>query len=106
MEHCVAIGRLSQSRKSEDYLPLFRMAPEYPRRMLARGRQAIMDVSFIVDENGFVREPKIVNASEHSRGFEKAALRAVERFCYAPIVVDGMAVPVEDIRTRISFLLE
>lgn len=104
-EHCVAIGRLSQVRPDQDYLPLFRQAPRYPPELLGRGREGFVEVSFTVDELGFVRDPKVINEGDDHRGFAEAALKAVERFRYAPRFEDGEAVAVSGVKTRITFEL-
>jgi TonB family protein len=104
-EHCIAIGRLSQVRPDQDYLPLFRQAPRYPPELLGRGREGFVEVSFTVDELGFVRDPKVINEGDDHRGFAEAALKAVERFRYAPRFEDGEAVAVEGVKTRITFEL-
>jgi len=40
------------------------------------------------------------------RSFEAAALEALERFRYAPVFVDGVATPIENVKTRVSFRIE
>lgn len=104
-EHCIAIGRLSQMRPDQDYVPLFRQAPRYPPELLGRGREGFVEISFTVDELGFVRDPEVINEGDDHRGFEEAALKAVERFRYAPRFEDGEAVAVEGVKTRITFEL-
>jgi len=120
-EHCVAIGKLNELRPNKDYQPLFRMAPSYPKQLLAQGIEGYVDFSFTIDENGFVRDPQVVNrastgrpdsrsinermVSLEDRSFDAAALKVVERFRYAPRFVDGKAVAVEGIKTRVTFEL-
>lgn len=120
-KHCVAIGRDSQFSPNQDYVPLFRAAPEYPHSQLRQGIEGHVDLKFTVDENGFVRNPVVIEevsdgringfrsvltgsqGKAEYRSFEAAAMAAVERFRYAPRFVDGVAVPVEGVKTRISF---
>ena len=104
-EHCVAIGRLSKLRGDQDYEPLFRMAPTYPRAMLSQRAEGFVDIAFTVDESGFTRDLEVVKTGRGDRGFEKAAIEAVERFRYAPRFEDGEAVSVDNVKTRISFEL-
>lgn len=120
-EHCLAVGRESPARPDQDYVPLFRMAPVYPTMMLAQGIEGHVDFEFTIDENGFVRDavvvgevadgrPDLVRArvgtSQEDRSFQNAARAAVERFRYAPRFVDGEAVAVDGVKTRISFRIE
>ena len=119
--HCLAVGRESPARPDQDYVPLFRMAPVYPTMMLAQGIEGHVDFEFTIDENGFVRDavvvgevadgrPDLVRArvgtSQEDRSFQNAARAAVERFRYAPRFVDGEAVAVDGVKTRISFRIE
>lgn len=120
-QHCVAIGRISKMRPNGEYQPLFRMAPRYPAELLMSGIEGFVDLEFTVDESGFVRDPHVITAAQtgrsasHSRfgyydkadrSFEVAALEALERFRYAPRFVDGVATPVENVKTRISFRID
>ncbi len=101
-EHCIAIGAITPVDPDQDYLPLFRVAPEYPEDMLARRKQGYVDFEFTVDENGFVRDAVVIER-EGGRSFETKALAAVERFRYAPRFENGEPVPVEGVKTRITF---
>ena len=118
-EHCVAVGELSPQRETSDYQPLFRMTPRYPQLMRAARREGSVVFEFTIDEDGFVRDPKIIERAEGRKiyrtdsvhrfdredmNFDAAALEALERFRYAPRVVDGKPVPVSGVKTRISFV--
>ena len=85
-----------------DLLPIMTVPPEYPDRMAARGTEGWVIVEFTVDELGRVIDPRVIDAYP-SRGFDKAALRAVMRYKYKPRVIDGSAVPVHGVRQRIVF---
>ena len=87
-----------------DYLPIVRVAPVYPARALSRGLEGHVDLSFTVTAAGTVRDPIIIFST--SSLFERAATRAVLKFKYKPRVVDGIAVDVSDVKTRITFKIE
>lgn len=87
-----------------DYLPIVRVAPVYPARALSRGLEGYVDLSFTVTSAGTVENP-VVDFSTSSL-FERAAIRAVLKFKYKPRVVDGVAVNVPNVKTRISFKIE
>jgi protein TonB len=76
----------------------FQPTPVYPFEAKHAGLTGHVQVEFIVDERGEVREPRIVNSS--SRIFEEATLRAVAKWRFEPgrrqgaIVKFRMAVPV------------
>jgi hypothetical protein len=122
-EHCIVIGRLTAQSLDQDRQPLFRMAPRYPSKQLISGEQGYVDLEFDIDEQGFVRDPTVVELMStpplysvsaermrsfgpENRSFEAAALQALERFRYAPKFVHGQAVRVENVTTRISFELD
>ena len=111
-QHCVAIGSESQFTPDQDYEPLFRVAPQYPVSMLRSNKEGRVDLEFMIDENGFVQEPVIIDRQingkdrKNKSDFDKAAIDAVKRFRYAPRFVDGEAVATAGVRTRISFALE
>jgi len=119
--HCIAIGRISKLRPNQEHQPLFRLTPRYPANLLRSGIEGHVDFKFTVDKNGFVRDPQIIDTVQTGRpsrprnvrdfdksdlSFEAAALDALERFRYAPVFVDGVATPIEDVKTRISFRIE
>jgi protein TonB len=87
-----------------DYLPIVRVAPVYPARALSRGLEGYVDLSFTVTETGTVTDPVILFST--SSLFDRAAERAVLKFKYKPRVVDGVAVSVPNVKTRISFKIE
>ncbi|MGH8285082.1 MAG: TonB family protein [Steroidobacteraceae bacterium] len=68
------------------------VAPEYPPRALDKGESGSVTVEFVVDVSGQPRDVR-VTASEPEAVFDKAALSAVRRWRYEPVIVDG--VPVE-----------
>lgn len=87
-----------------DYLPIVRVAPVYPARALSRGLEGYVDMSFTVTTAGTVRDPIVLFST--SSLFERAATRAVLKFKYKPRVVDGVAVDVPGVKTRITFKIE
>ena len=103
-KHCLAIGRMSPARESQDHQPLFRLAPTYPSLQQRRGVEGHVIVEFTIDDSGFVKDA-VVDSSTRG-GFEKSALAAVEKWRYAPRFENGVAVSTPNIRTRIGFVLE
>ena len=90
-QHCIAIGRMRPWTDTQDQLPLYRSEPKYPRNLGRSGKDGMVQLSFIVDESGFVTQPKIITSVGGS-GFEKASLRAIKQWRYAPKFVDGKPV--------------
>ncbi|MEO0573995.1 MAG: TonB family protein [Pseudomonadota bacterium] len=87
-----------------EYLPLARVAPDYPRSALRDGIQGYVDFSFTVDTRGRPTDIQIVGG-ENVRVFAESAKRALRRFKYKPRVVDGVAVDVPNVETRIRFAI-
>jgi TonB family protein len=70
---------------------LQRVAPEYPPEAERRGVEGSVDVSFTIDPEGKVTDV-IVDHSEPSEIFDRAAASAVRRWRYEPKVMDGTPV--------------
>ncbi|WP_160152363.1 energy transducer TonB [Microbulbifer sp. ALW1] len=90
-----------------DPLPIYKPAPRYPRRALARGIEGYVVVEFTISTNGSVKNPSVVGGYD-SAGvptdiFNSAALNAVERFKYRPLMSEGQPVEKHGVRNRISF---
>lgn len=80
---------------------LVNVVPIYPARMLALGVEGYVDVRY--DVNAMGRAENIEVTYTTHRGFEKAAIRGVERIRYQPRTIDGRAVPVRGVEKRFSF---
>jgi protein TonB len=86
----------------QNVIPIVRVEPVYPQRALDRGIEGWVEVEFTVTEVGGVSEPTILG-SRPSGVFDRAALRAIERWKYEPKVVDGQPVPRPGMRNRFLF---
>lgn len=84
--------------------PIFRVAPQYPTRLLENGTEGYVRVMFTVTAVGNVTDVKVIESSHP--GFERNAVRAAEKFKYKPKVVNGIAVEVKGVTNRIEFNLE
>jgi protein TonB len=88
-----------------DLMPIVAITPDYPERAKKMGAQGYVTLEFTVDRRGQVRDARVLEAQP--RGiFERSALRAIERFRYRPRVVDGKALAVTGVRTRLRFSLD
>lgn len=92
-----------------DPLPIYKPAPQYPRRALSRGIEGYVVVEFTITSNGSVKNPRVVGGYDSAGAptdvFNNAALNAVERFKYRPPMSEGQAVEQHGVRNRISFKL-
>lgn len=88
-----------QSRlKRTRYVP-----PEYPERALAQKITGSVTVEFVVSKEGVPLDIRVVSA-EPAGTFDRAALAAVRRWRYEPVVIDNVPQEVPA-RTTIRFTL-
>lgn len=87
-----------------EYLPIVKVAPQYPRRALQRGLEGYVLLEFTVTSQGSVKDPKVLESSPPGI-FDRAAIRAALKFKYKPRVIDGNPTKVEGVRNRIKFTL-
>jgi len=118
-EHSIAIGRDTPADSDQDYLPIFRPRPNYPKVMRQRRIEGFVDIEFTVNESGFTENARVIRAvtsdpqraekalasDDVNESFSVAALLAVKRFRYAPRFENGVAMPVENVKARVSFKL-
>ena len=104
-EHCVILGRAEPVSDPRDLKPIYFKAPRYPASALSARAEGFVEFAFTVDENGAVRDPRILRTVGPD-SFEAAALSALERFRYPPRIVDGVPVATEGMTTKISFKIE
>ena len=80
------------------------VAPEYPQAAMAQKIAGSVTLEYNVDIRGEPRDIHVVEATPPGV-FDQAATNAVKRWRYAPTVVNGTAVDVPGVRTRIRFEL-
>ena len=88
-----------------EYLPIVKVAPQYPRRALSRGIEGYVIVEYTVTKQGTVIDPVIIEAKPQGT-FDNAAIKSALRYKYKPRVVDGVPIEVPGVRTKITFQLE
>lgn len=76
--------------------------PAYPREAKEKELEGVVILDILIDENGRVRDPKVV---EGDRIFQKASLEAIKKFSFRAAEVDGKKVAVR-IRYSLRFELE
>jgi len=88
-----------------EYLPIVKVAPQYPRRALSRGIEGYVIVEYTVTKLGTVKDPRVVEGKPQGT-FDRAAIKSALRYKYKPRVVDGEPIEVKGVRTKITFELE
>jgi len=76
---------------STGLVPAFRVPPQYPLRAANRGIEGWVRVEFMINQQGRVVDPVVVD-SYPSSIFNRAAIRAISRWKFKPKVVAGMVV--------------
>jgi protein TonB len=83
---------------------LVRVLPTYPIRATSLGLEGYVVVQFDVMADGHVTNIAIIESS--NRIFDKAAIKAAERFKFKPRVVDGLALASYGIQNMFRFTLD
>jgi len=73
--------------------PLVQIPPFYPPEAKMLGREGMIELEYTVTEKGLVKDIIIVDAKNRNL-FGQAAMRAVSKWKYRPLIVDGKPVPV------------
>ena len=87
-------GQLKQTRSA---------APEYPQSALARQIAGSVILTYTVDTSGVPRDVHVIESTPQGV-FDTAAVTAVRRWRYAPMVVNGAAIEVP-VKTQVRFEL-
>ena len=88
-----------------EYLPIYRVPPQYPRKALFDRVEGWVVVEFTIGTQGEVKNPRVVDANPRGT-FDQAALDAVRRFRFKPRSVAGTPVEVQGVQNRIRFKLK
>lgn len=102
-----------------EYLPIVKVQPVYPRRALSRGMSGWVIVEFTVTAQGTTSDPVVVEncawiktarteeecSDSPNSIFDRAAIKAAEKFKYKPKVIDGEPVATGGVQNKITFEL-
>lgn len=91
------------SASDGEYLPIVKVAPQYPRQALKRKLEGEVVLEYIVTKQGSVRDARVLFSTDPV--FNQAAVDSALRYKYKPRVIDGEATEVPGVRTRIKFRL-
>ena len=91
------------SASDGEYLPIVKVAPQYPRQALKRKLEGDVVLEYTVTKQGSVTNPKVLFSTDPV--FNKAAVESALRYKYKPRVIEGQATEVPGVRTRIKFRL-
>jgi len=92
---------VSEIEQEKPYLPIIRVAPQYPARAIESQVEGYVVVSFTVGTEGTTKNIQVIESSH--KMFERSAMKAAEKYKYRPRIIDGNPAEVEDISVRIEF---
>ncbi|MDX1561830.1 MAG: energy transducer TonB [Gammaproteobacteria bacterium] len=98
------IGSLGFGVSDGEYLPIVKVAPIYPPRAAARGLEGHVVVEYTVTRTGETKDIVVIEST--SSLFDRAAVESASKYKYKPRVIDGIAVEVPGVTTKIIFELE
>ncbi|UTW57951.1 energy transducer TonB [Kordiimonas sp. SCSIO 12603] len=102
-KHCQAIGKAQPiNTTDQDYLPVYRRHPKYPRLAQESGKEGYAIVELTVDREGFVKNPKVIEY-EGSKSFGTASLDIIDTFRYIPRFENGSPVESTGVRYKFSY---
>lgn len=87
----VSIDPSGDFRSDSDVQPIVRVPPQYPVRAAERGIEGWVLLEFTVTETGAVENAVVLDADPPSI-FNRAAVRAVSKWKYKPMMVNGKPV--------------
>ncbi len=75
---------------STSVIPLVRIPPQYPMRAANRRIQGWVKVEFTITTKGKVKDAVVIDAKPNSI-FNRAALKAIKRWIFKPLIIAGEA---------------
>ncbi len=101
----MAIEGLGLVASDGDYLPVVKIAPEYPMSALSRRIEGHCIVEYTVTQTGSVKDVVVIEARPKGV-FDKTSIEAALKFKYRPRVVNGEPIEVRGVRNIFYYKLE
>ena len=102
LEEATSLGSGGGDRAA---VPLVRVDPEYPPRARDRGIEGYVEIEFTITPVGTVADARVIG-SQPPLIFDRAALAAVRKYRYNPMIREGVPVSRPGEQVRIRFELE
>ena len=101
--HCIAYAMKSPANINRRRIPLFEDKPKFPNFLKRKniGAEASVVVEYDVDANGFTTNITIHEA--HNEKIKKAAIKAIKKYRYAPIIRDGKPAGIQGFQMTFSY---
>ncbi|MBM7071679.1 TonB family protein [Shewanella sp. 202IG2-18] len=103
--HCIAIGKMKPwDDNVQEQIPLYRSANHYPTWAAKKGKTGYVTLEFVINKNGFVEDIEILD-SEGGKSFERASIKTLKDWRYAPKFVNGEVVEAKT-KIRLDYTLK
>lgn len=89
---------------SRQYLPIAKDAPAYPQRALDKGIEGACTVSYSVNRQGRIENPKALDDCHPL--FIRPSLTAAKSFRYQPRIIEGRAVAVPEVKNTFHYRIQ
>ena len=86
------------------YVPIKQIPPKYPRRLMEKGIEGCVMLSFDITKGGKTKNVEVV-WSTHS-GFERPARKAGIKYIFSPPFIEGVLSEIEGARTLLVFKID
>ncbi len=100
-QYSIAIAKARPSGHQSNILPLYKVAPIYPRKAFFAKKQGYVIVKFTVNQKGEVESPKVIETTDEV--FNRAAVESVLKFRYAPSIIGGVPVKTDGVLHKVTF---
>lgn len=100
-----AAAEAARVAAEQQYRPINKPEPDYPRRALTQKLEGDCTVEYDVTASGRVDNPRLVDGACDSPLFARPSLAAARDFIYQPRLVDGQPVTVAGVRNTFRYRL-
>ncbi len=100
-----AVGAGSNPQGNSDVMPLVRIEPQYPIKAARSGKEGWVQLKFDVTATGEVENVSIMQ-SKPGRIFNQAAKRALLKWKYRPMIVDGKPQMRKGLMVQLDFKIQ
>lgn len=104
LDHTVIDTIVSAYKTEGDFIALLRSAPRYPGPLQEKGIEGFVRLKYTINEMGATENIMVVESSH--RGFERDAVRAIDKFKFKPRIIYGQPQVVHKVYSRLDFKLE
>ncbi len=104
-EHVQNLARIDPRQETSEPVPLFRVIHDYPFSAAEKCREGYIVVEFTIDAEGKVKDANIIE-SKPKKIFDRAGLKAVNRYRYRPRIQNGVFVETPGQKVRLTWSFE